>query len=188
MKRLLLLSLLVACAVPAQALAATPCRNKIFNDWYADGRIASTYPHACYVDALHHIPPDADEYSSLRADITDAMHAGVRHAQGKAVPKQVGAGFAPNTVLVTSRTKPSTRSAPHDPAPSSVPQGPKSSTQSANAEPNGVAGTNGSATAAAGTGSAGPPLPVLALGGLALALVAAGAIGAGLKRSRSRRR
>jgi hypothetical protein len=187
MKRLLLLLLLVACAAPAQALAATPCRNKIFNDWYADGRIASTYPHACYVDALHHIPPDADEYSSLREDITSAMHAGVRHTEGKAVPKQVGEGFAPNTVLVTSRTKPSTRSAPHDPAPSST-QNPTSSTQSANAAPNQVTGTNGSAAPAADTGSAGPPLPVLALGGLALALVAAGAIGAGLKRSRSGRR
>ena len=66
MKRLLLLSLLVVFAVPAQAHAAAPCRDRIFNDWYADGKIASTYPHACYVDALHHIPPDADVYSSLR--------------------------------------------------------------------------------------------------------------------------
>ncbi len=72
MKRLLLLSLLAALvvAVPAQARAAAPCRDRIFNDWYADGKIASTYPHACYVDALRHIPADAEEYSSLREDIT----------------------------------------------------------------------------------------------------------------------
>ena len=101
MKRLLLLSLLVVVALPAQAHAAAPCRNKVFNDWYADGKIASTYPHACYVDALHHIPADANEYSSLREDITAAMRAGVRHAAGKVVPKEVGHGFTTHNVFVT---------------------------------------------------------------------------------------
>jgi hypothetical protein len=174
MKRLLLLSLLVVFAVPAQAHAAAPCRDKIFNDWYADGKIASTYPHACYVDALHHIPSDADVYSSLREDITAAMRAGVQHAQGQAVPKQVGHGFAPHNVLAVSRTKSPAQSAPHDPAPSSA-QDPAPSEQTANAT-------------VAASSSSGAPMPVLVLGGLALALVAAGAVGAGVKHARSRRR
>jgi hypothetical protein len=176
MKRLLLVSLLavLAVAVPAQAHAAAPCRDKIFNDWYADGKIASTYPHACYVDALRHIPTDADEYSSLREDITAAMRAGILHSEGKAVPKQIGHGFAAHNVLV-SGAQSSTQSAPHDPATSTTSsQGPASTGQTVNAE--------------VATSSSGAPLPVLALGGLALALVAAGAIGAGVKHARSRRR
>ena len=176
MKRLLLLSLLAAfvVAVPAQAHAAAPCRDRIFNDWYADGKIASTYPHACYVDALRHIPTDADEYSSLREDITAAMRAAILHSEGRAAPKQVGHGFAAHNVLV-SGAQSSTHTAPHDPAPST------SSSQDPPAP-----GQTADATVA--TSSSGAPLPVLALGGLALALVAAGAIGAGVKRARSRRR
>ena len=65
MKRVLLLALLVVFAVPATAHATVPCRNKIFNDWYPDGKIASTYPISCYRDALKHMPPDAAVYSSI---------------------------------------------------------------------------------------------------------------------------
>ncbi len=178
MKRLLLVSLLAVLvfAVPAQAHAAAPCRDKIFNDWYADGKIASTYPHACYVDALRHIPTDADEYSSLRQDITAAMRAGILHAEGKSVPTQIGHGFAAHNVLV-SGAQSSTQSAPHDASP-------PSSSASQDPAPNGGQAANSEVA----TSSSGAPLPVLALGGLALALVAAGAIGAGVKHARSRRR
>jgi hypothetical protein len=170
MKRLLLVSLLVVVAVPAQAHAAIPCRDKIFNDWNADGKIASTYPHACYVDALRHVPPDANEYSSLRGDITAAMRAAVRQSQGKVVPKQIGRGFASRNVLAAART----RTAPHDPAPSHI-----SSSSTSQKTVNGPELVSS---------KSGTPLPVLLLGGLALALVAAGAVGAAVKHSRSRRR
>ena len=160
MKRLLLLSLLVVFAVPATAHAAVPCRNKIFNDWYADGKIASTYPHACYVDALHHIPTDAREYSNLGSDIKAAMRAGVKRAEGKPVPKQIGHGFKTHSVLAVATTK------SHDP-------------------------TLGEKTASGGGGivssASSAPVPLLVLGGLALVLVAAGAIGGGLRFARSRR-
>jgi hypothetical protein len=181
MKRLLLvsLSLLVVVAVPARAHAAAPCRDRIFNDWYADGKIASTYPHACYVDALRHIPADADQYSSLRQDITAAMRAAVLHAEGKAVPTQVGHGFAQHNVLVSGTPTTTTKTAPHDASPPASP----SSTQ----DPSPGGGQSASPSAQVATSSGGAPLPVLALGGLALALVAAGAIGAGVKHARSRR-
>ena len=183
MTRLLLVSLLtvLAVAVPARAQAASPCRDRIFNDWYADGKIASTYPHACYVDALRHIPTDADQYSSLREDITAAMRAAILHSEGRAAPKQVGHGFAAHNVLVSGAAKSSTHSAPHDPSPSP----PSSSSQSQSQDPP----ANGqTASASVAASSSGAPLPVLALGGLALALVAAGAIGAGVKHARLRRR
>ena len=179
MKRLLIVSLLaVGVALPAQADAGIPCRNKIFNDWNADGKVASTYPHACYVDALHNVPPDAGVYSSLRDDIAAAMRAAERQLQGQAVPKQVGHGFAPHNVLANahSNANTSTTKAPHDPAPAHVDPA---------KEPTSVKSSSGAPVAS--SSSSGAPLPVVLLGGLALALVAAGAVGAGVRRARSRR-
>jgi hypothetical protein len=160
MKRLLLLATLLAVAVPGPASAASsPCRNKIYNDWYRDGKIASTYPLACYRDALQHIHADADIYSSLRDDVRAAMRAAARRAEGLSAPTQVGHGFKALGVgsvkgtLASISTK--TR---HDPAPA------------------GVVAT-----------ASGAPLPIIVLGGIALALVAAGAIGAGVRHARGRR-
>jgi hypothetical protein len=163
MKRLLLLSLfaIFVVALPAQAHAAIPCRNQIFNDWYADGKIASTYSHACYVDALHHIPPDAKVYSNLGEDITAAMRASIRRTAGQSVPKQVGHGFKTQNVLAASTTATSSK----DPS-------------------------NGEKTASGGgivSSASNAPLPILVLGGLAIALAAAGAIGSGVKYARSKR-
>jgi cobalamin biosynthesis Mg chelatase CobN len=171
MKRLLLVSLLVALALPAGASAAL-CRNKIYNDWLADGKVASTYTHVCYVDALHHIPQDANVYSSLREDITAAMRANARRAEGKAAPSQVGHGFTTHNVLASSNT-----SQPTTP--------PDSSASSSSHDPAVGEKTAGGATLA--SSKSGAPVPVLVLGGLALALLAAGAVGAGVKHSRSRR-
>lgn len=160
MKRLLLLATLLAVALPGPASAAgTPCRNKIFNDWYRDGKIASTYPLGCYRDALNHIHADAAIYSSLRDDVRAAMRAAARRSRGLSAPTQVGHGFkalgagsVKGTVVSISST------VPHDPAPT---------------------GVIATATNA--------PLPILVLGGIALALVAAGLAGAGVRRARGRR-
>ena len=170
MKRLVLIALLAAFAVPAHAGAAVPCRNKVFNDWYADGKIASTYAHGCYADALKHIPPDAQIYSSLADDIRSAMRAASRREAGKSVPAQVGQGFTAasgKTVLGTSHTEvaPSTPQDGRGPAPQAV----------------------GAPVADTSSGSS-IPLPILILGGLALLLAAAGAVGSGVKYARGRRR
>jgi cobalamin biosynthesis Mg chelatase CobN len=172
MKRLLLLSVLTAVvvAIPAQARAAEPCRNKVFNDWYADGKIASTYPHACYVSALRHIPADATVYSSLGDDIRSAMRAALNRANGESVPAQVGHGFASLTsghVKGVSTTKSST---PHDPAPTT--ETPSSTSTVA------VSDTSS---------SSGLPIPIIILGALALVLAGAGLVGSGVKYARSRR-
>jgi hypothetical protein len=162
MKRcLLLVVLLAAVAVPGTASASGgPCRNNVFNDWYPDGKIASTYPIACYRDALKHIPPDAAIYSSLSDDIRAAMRAAIRHSHGLKAPKQVGHGLkAVGAGSVMGTTAQVTAAAPpHDPHPTSV-------------------------VATAST----TPLPILVLGGLALVLVATGAIGVGVRYARSRR-
>lgn len=169
MKLLVLLSVLAAVivAIPAQARAAEPCRNKVFNDWYADGKIASTYPHACYVSALRHIPADATVYSSLGDDIRSAMRAALLRAKGESVPAQVGHGFASLTSGNVKGVSTTQTSTPHDPSPTESP----------------------SSTVAAGdtSSSSGLPLPIIILGALALVLAGAGAIGSGVKYARSRR-
>lgn len=165
MKRVVLIALVAVFAIPAHAGAAVPCRNKIFNDWYADGKIASTYPRGCYADALKHIPPDAQIYSSLADDIRAAMRASISRATGKHVPTQVGRGFkasAGKTVLAKN---------PHD---LPVASGPRSAVSS---------------TPVADTSSGGGlPVPILILGGLALLLAAAGALGGAVKFAQGRRR
>jgi hypothetical protein len=160
MKRALLVAvLLAAVALPGTASASgASCRNKIYNDWYRDGKIASTYPIACYRDAIKHVHSDAAIYSSLLDDIRAAMHAALRHERGLAAPKQVGHGFK---ALGGGAAIPVSAPSPHDPK---------------------------SAGPVASTGSGGgTPLPILVLGALALLLVAAGAVGAGVRHVRSRR-
>ena len=67
------LGAVLAALAPASASSAVPCRDKIYNDWYKDGKIATTYSIACYRDALKHVPTDALTYSSLGDDIRSAM-------------------------------------------------------------------------------------------------------------------
>jgi hypothetical protein len=161
-KRLLLLVVLLAVALPGTANAAgSPCRNKVFNDWYPDGKIASTYPLACYRDALKHMPPDAKIYSSLGDDVRAAMRAAMRRSSGLSAPlevghgpKAIGAGSVKGALVSIDASKKN--------------QDPPST---------GVVAT-----------ASGAPLPILVLGGIALALAAAGAIGVGVRHARSRRR
>jgi hypothetical protein len=170
-RTLLLFTLLaltsLAVVLPAPAGAAVPCRNKIFNDWYADGKIASTYPIACYRDALKHIPVDAKVYSSLNDDIRAALRAAIRRSHGFTVPRQVGHGFAALGAGNVKGAVATIPAEPHDP----------------------FTGTSAQVTAAAPPtedSSSGLPLPIIILGALAIALAAAGAIGVGVRHWRGR--
>src|SRR5262245_37392521 len=103
MKRLALVALAVAFCVPATAKAAVPCRDRIYNDWYKDGKIASTYPIGCYRDALKHVPADARTYSSLADDIRAALQGALARLHGKTnVPAQIGKGGQGGVLPVTS--------------------------------------------------------------------------------------
>jgi hypothetical protein len=169
MRRLLLLLALVlaATAAPATASAGAPCRNTIYNDWYKDGKIASTYSIGCYRDAIKHVKGDARIYSSLIDDIHAAMQAAVSRERGKkAVPAQVGGGIrkddtaaVDDDVLVDSR------------APGSTDSGGRKSTASSDDT------TTVAAAPVADASDGGIPVPLLVLGGLALALAAAGGVG-----------
>ena len=163
MKRLLLLAVLVvaATAIPAQASAAGPCRNDIYDDWYQDGKIASTYPITCYRDAIKHVHGDAQIYSSLTDDIRAAMQAAISRAHGKSnVPSQVGKG------VPASETSSSSSGG-----------GPNSSSDASKRPTSPVDVSTIASPVADSGGGSGVPVPLLVLGGLALLLAAAGAIG-----------
>jgi hypothetical protein len=178
MRRLVLLALLagavvLAALLPASALAAVPCRDRVYGDWYRHGKIASTYPLSCYRDALKHVPSDAAIYSSLKDDIRSALQAAVERSHGKKVPPTVGHGLVTpisSQVKSTSVVKASPKSASTAPTPDAHSTAPASQTQTIHA-----------ASAATTSSSSGLPLPILVLGGLALLLAGVGAVGAGVR-------
>ncbi|HST15446.1 MAG TPA: hypothetical protein VLJ44_11415 [Gaiellaceae bacterium] len=171
MKRVVLFILAVGALAPFAAPtagAAVPCRDRIYNDWYHDGKIATTYPTACYRDALAHVKGDALVYSSLSDDIRAAMQGALAVKKGDTkVPAQIGThGTRP-----LSSSKPKQTMSPHDPSSS----------------PEQVDSTLPTSTVAAGTTSgsgSGIPVPLLVLGGLALLLTAVGGVGVIAKRRR----
>jgi hypothetical protein len=170
MKRALLFFVLAAAcvsALPATADAKAPCRNAIYNDWYKDGQIASTYPLGCYRDALTHVRQGDAIYTSLEDDIRAALQAAIARGHGKKVADQVGHKFSSQPVLVDRQ--------------------PKKNDKSIASEGPGRGDTHDDAVAVADTtgGSSGVPLPLILLGGLALLLIAAGGAGVLIRRRRS---
>ena len=170
MRRLALVALLIAAFWPTAANAAVPCRNRIYNDWYGDGKIATTYPLSCYRDALKHVKSDARVYSSLVDDIKSAMQGALEREHGKKVPAQIGRGLE-SVGLSGVKGKDVTLH------PSS------SKVTSARTQ------ANGTSTVAVGqTGSGGGiPTPIIVLGAIALLLAAVGAAGGGYRRFQRRR-
>jgi cobalamin biosynthesis Mg chelatase CobN len=182
MRRLILLALVAtAVLLPGTAKASVPCRDRIYNDWYKDGKIASTYPLACYRDAIKHVPRDADIYSSLKDDIRSALQLAEERAQGKRVPTSVGHGLPTQSssdvkdasVVKRSPAKSSTSKTPKTRTPTHTVPASRPTTTLASAAP-----------ASATNSSSGLPVPILILGGLALVLAATGAIGAGVRHFR----
>ncbi|HVU76077.1 MAG TPA: hypothetical protein VHC67_00750 [Gaiellaceae bacterium] len=167
MKRLALIGLLLATFWPTAANAAVPCRNRIYNDWYGDGKIATDYPISCYRDAIKHVSNDAKIYSSLVDDIKSAMQAAIEREHHKKVPAEVGKGNPTRTGKGTT-TKAPTTTGPSTPTSqtTSVAIGPASSN------------TNGG-------GGGGIPTPIIILGALAILLAAAGAGGTWYRRRKA---
>ena len=76
-------------ALPGQASAATPCWERVINDWLKDGRIDGTYSVKCYQQALKNAPEDLRDYSN----VTDVIQAAMQNAIGS--PSKTGSGSGP---------------------------------------------------------------------------------------------
>jgi hypothetical protein len=65
---------------------ASACSNALIHDWYVDGRIDKTYPVHCYREALKDIPEDQIVYGTLRDDLNRALALVVRNHHGAVGP------------------------------------------------------------------------------------------------------
>jgi hypothetical protein len=62
---------------------ASKCSNALIHDWYVDGRIDQTYAVHCYREALKDIPEDQIVYGTLRDDLNRALQSVIRKHNGK---------------------------------------------------------------------------------------------------------
>lgn len=69
-------------AQPAQARSMSTCSKALVHDWYVDGRVDKTYPVRCYREALKQIPQDQAIYGTLRQDLTRALQSAIRQHGG----------------------------------------------------------------------------------------------------------
>jgi hypothetical protein len=150
----------VAAAGTGTAAAASPCWKVLINDWY-DGRIDRVYAVTCYRDALDHMPEDVAQYSSLRDDINRALAAVISGKDPTAGGREPGGTF-------------------HG--------GPKSTAASSGGRDPGAGGPVASAFDSIGPKDADSvPIPLLVLGGLAIALLALGSAGFIARRVQARK-
>ena len=159
-------ALLGALARAEPAAAATPCWKALLNDWY-DGRIDRTYERHCYRDALKHLPDDVRTYSSARDDIQRALQSAV------AKERRAGHKVGPSTPIVP---------------PAGGKRGGKNGGTNQPTGRKRQKGLTGLADKLNPGSASSLPVPLLVLGGLGLALVAAGGVGLAAKRIQARRR
>jgi len=144
-------------AQPAQARSMSACSSALIHDWYVDGRVDKTYPVHCYREALKQIPEDQAIYGTLRQDLTRALQSTIR---------QHGGHVNANTPV--------------------VPLGGGDSNG-----PNGTGGSGGIfhwlAQKLGPSTADSIPIPLLILGGLAFALIAAAGVSLIARRMQARR-
>jgi hypothetical protein len=158
-----LAGVLVALSLAGTAAAATPCGKKVLADWFDNGRIDRLYPLHCYEEAIDAIPPDIRDYADAEEVISRALTAALR---GELDP--IGGP---------------------DPTPGDGSGGGKGPGGSGSGGTGGSGGGLDGDTGGGGTTEAsdtpdvdasGPssiPVPLVILGGMSLALLAAGGLG-----------
>ncbi len=148
---LLALSAVATLVVASPAGAATPCGKKILADWFDNGRVDRIYPLNCYEEAIDAIPADLKPYADAEEVITRALQAALR---GKLDPGGT------------------------DPTPNG--DGTESPRGSNDDDGSGGTGSGETPSAAPDVDASGPssvPVPLLVLGGMSVALLAAGGLG-----------
>jgi hypothetical protein len=148
---------------PAQAKSLSKCSSALINDWLFDGRVDKTYPVHCYREALKDVPEDQIVYGTLRQDLTRALQSAIRQHGGHVTRDTLVAPIG----------------------------GPTNGGGSDG--PNGTGATGGKGFVHWVAHALGPntadsiPIPLLILGGLALALMAAAGVSLLARRMQARR-
>jgi hypothetical protein len=143
-------------SAPATAAAKTACGDKVLADWFDNGRIDRLYPLHCYEDAIDAIPDDLRDYADAEEVISRALQSALR---GELAPG--GRDPTPGSDDPTGG--------------SDNPGGPGSSGTDDPDDP-----TGGGSEATPDVDTSGPsavPIPLMVLGGMSLALLAAGGLG-----------
>jgi hypothetical protein len=150
-------SAFVALSVTGTAAAATPCGKKVLADWFDNGRIDHLYPLHCYEEAIDAIPPDIRDYVDARDVIERALQAAVggKLTYGGPDPTPNGPGDKNNRGVLG----PGGVDGGSGPGGPSSPTGPTAAPAVDTSSPSSV------------------PIPLLVLGGMSLALLAAGSLG-----------
>ncbi len=146
----LLTGIVVALAVAGPA-AASPCGDKVLADWFDNGRIDRLYPPHCYEDAIDSIPADIRDYADAEEVISRALQGALRG-------ELVKGGC--------------------DPTPGDGSGGIPCRGGSGGGSTDGTGGPGTEVTPEVDTsGPSSVPIPLLVLGGMSLALLAAGGLG-----------
>jgi hypothetical protein len=151
----LALSAVSTLVVASPANAATACGKKVLADWFDNGRVDRLYPLNCYEEAIDAIPDDIRDYADAEEVITRALQAALR---GELAP----GGRDPT---------------PNDDDPSN---GSGGGSDDGSDDGSGGTGSGDNPQAAPGVDTSGPssiPIPLLVLGGMSIALLAAGGLG-----------
>ena len=157
----LVLSAVASLSFAGAAGAASKCGERVFADWYDNGRIDRLYPLHCYEDALGYIPDDIGPYVDAEDVITRALQGALRN-------ELVDGGCDP------------TKDGSADDCKNQGGNGENGNDKNGNDENNGNGGPNDPGQVAPPIDTSGPssvPVPLLVLGGLSLALLAAGGLG-----------
>ncbi len=155
---------LVALALAGTASATTPCGKKVLEDWFDNGRIDHLYPPHCYEDAIDAIPDELRDYADAEEVISRALQYSLRGdlAPGGHDPTP-GDG---NSGDDDDRSGPNTPNNPNNPGGPNDPSNPTDTGNPPEATP--PVDTSGPSAV---------PIPLLVLGGMSVALLAAGALG-----------
>ena len=90
---LFLIAAAAAMTIGVSTAQASACSSALIRDWYVDGRIDKTYPVHCYREALKEIPEDQIVYGTLRDDLTRALQSVMRnHPNANGMTPVPGAG------------------------------------------------------------------------------------------------
>ena len=160
----LVVSAAASLSFASAAGAATKCGQKVLADWYDNGRIDKLYPLNCYEEAIDAIPDDIGPYVDAADVITRALQGAMRNELDPGGCDPTADGSADDCKGQGG--------------------GGKGGIGNGNGEndgsDNGNSGSDGQGEVAPEVDTSGPssvPVPLLVLGGLSLALLAAGGLG-----------